>query len=75
MNLLVAIRGILSRDWTVKILHVYHESNRVVDFLASEALKNGPEMWVLSHPPLELQQLLEKDRLGVDWPRRVPATD
>ncbi|CAL1409602.1 unnamed protein product [Linum trigynum] len=37
-TLLHLIRGLLAQDWIVKLVHTYHEENRVADWLSKHSL-------------------------------------
>ena len=37
-NLIMQIRGLLGREWEVKIFHVYREANYVADWLTNSGL-------------------------------------
>ncbi|XVF74116.1 hypothetical protein PTKIN_Ptkin13bG0034400 [Pterospermum kingtungense] len=71
VNLLSACRYELSRQWEVKIGHVYREQNCVADHLALMALHQLRGAHWLDRPPPEIDHFLQKDREGFGSTRRV----
>ena len=62
VNLIHECRDLLKKPWSVDIHHVYRESNRIVDFLAKNALMNTYKniiKWQL--PPKALDDIFETD--------------
>ena len=66
-NLIMQIRGLLGREWEVKIFHVYREANYVVDWLANFGLTNellDRRADIITDPPSKLYSLLYYDLIG-----------
>ncbi|KAL9426013.1 hypothetical protein AB3S75_032894 [Citrus x aurantiifolia] len=70
-SLILAIRELLSRDWVVKVNHIYREANIAVDFLASFSLSFPLGVQLLTVAPLNLQSILNNDMSGVTHSRLV----
>ncbi|CAL1353630.1 unnamed protein product [Linum trigynum] len=70
-TLLSSIRRRISRDWLVRISHVYREGNRVADWLSKHSLVYPYGVHELAHPPAGLLSILRDDVQGVAFQRRV----
>ncbi|AAF19536.1 F23N19.5 [Arabidopsis thaliana] len=63
--------GFLSRDWIVRIGHVYREANRLADGLANYAFDLPLGYHAFASPPNSLDSILRDDELGISVPRLV----
>ncbi|KAL9860860.1 putative ribonuclease H domain, reverse transcriptase zinc-binding domain-containing protein [Arabidopsis thaliana] len=63
--------GLLSKDWIVRITHVYREANRLADGLANYAFSLPLGLHSLIDVPDDLEVILHEDNLGSTRPRRV----
>ena len=63
--------GLLSKDWIVRITHVYREANRLADGLANYAFSLPLGFHSLIDVPDDLEVILHEDSLGSTRPRRV----
>lgn len=72
-SLIRRIRSLISEDWNIKIVHIYRESNKGVDFLANIGCNLDSIQVVYVHPPPRLFQLLVSDTMRVSSPRIVPV--
>ncbi|KAL9457054.1 hypothetical protein AB3S75_006148 [Citrus x aurantiifolia] len=70
-SLILAIRELLSRDWIVRVNHIYREANIVADFLASFSLSFPLGLQLLTDAPTSLQSILNNDMAGVAQSRVV----
>ncbi|KAL9419862.1 hypothetical protein AB3S75_037595 [Citrus x aurantiifolia] len=70
-SLILAIRELLSRDWVVKVNHIYREANIVTDFLASFSLSFPLGLQLLTVAPPNLQRILNNDMSGIAHSRLV----
>ncbi|KAL9457182.1 hypothetical protein AB3S75_006260 [Citrus x aurantiifolia] len=70
-SLILAIRELISRDWVVKVNHIYREANIAADFLASFSLSCPLGLQVLTVAPPNLQSILRNDVSGVAHSRLV----
>ncbi|CAL1402102.1 unnamed protein product [Linum trigynum] len=70
-TLLAAIRRRISRDWLVRIVHVYREGNRVADWLSKHSLVYPFGLHALAHPPSGVITILQDDIQGVSFERRI----
>ncbi|GMI86798.1 hypothetical protein HRI_002349100 [Hibiscus trionum] len=58
------IFGLLCRDWEVRVQHIGREGNMVADLLACQFGRQQRGIGWLVEPPVEVQGLLELDRIG-----------
>ncbi|RAL48061.1 hypothetical protein DM860_017852 [Cuscuta australis] len=66
-----ACQSWMGKDWNVTIYHILRDQNKVADLLARMG-KDRALIWRdLESPPNGTRQLLEEDKLGYYWPRRV----
>ncbi|KAK8627393.1 hypothetical protein V6N13_135005 [Hibiscus sabdariffa] len=67
-GLVLSIKGWLSKMWQVRILHVYREGNRVVDWKAITGRMQRGLNATLVEVPIELRELIdaEKSQSAVD---------
>ncbi|KAL9411534.1 hypothetical protein AB3S75_045186 [Citrus x aurantiifolia] len=70
-SLILAIRELLSREWVVKVNHIYREANIAADFLASFSLSFPLGLQLLTVAPPNLQRILHNDMSGVAHSRLV----
>lgn len=63
--------GFLSKDWVVRITHVYMEVNRLADGLSNYAFSLPFGVHMLSLVPSDVSVLLREDMSGASWPRQV----
>ena len=63
--------GFLTRDWLVRIVHVYREANRVADGLTNLALSLPFGFHSFDIAPLEVGSLLQEDVDGSLRPRQT----
>ena len=63
--------GYLSKDWIVRIDHVYREANRLADGLANYAFTLPLGIHSFDYIPPDVISILEDDVLGVSRPRHV----
>ncbi|KAH9768779.1 putative ribonuclease H protein [Citrus sinensis] len=68
---ILAIRELLSRDWIVRVNHIYREANIAADFLASFSLPFPLGLQLLTDTSPILQSILNNDVSGVDHSRLV----
>ncbi|CAJ2665985.1 unnamed protein product [Trifolium pratense] len=66
-SLVRRIRSLPQAVWNVRILHVYRETNRVADALASMGCKQDA-FTLFDEPPLGMDQLYSYDFSGVSTP-------
>ena len=71
-NLLARCFHLIGRNWEVRVVHIYREQNRAVDFLASAVIQHGKGLVIYVVPPLDIQSIISEDRKGVSWARRIP---
>ena len=69
--IILAIQQLLSKDWEVKIQHIYREANACADWLSKVAYQMPLGLHLLDHCPLALFHLLVADTVGVSWPRSI----
>ncbi|KAG7566501.1 Reverse transcriptase domain [Arabidopsis suecica] len=65
--------GFTSKDWRVRIVHVYREANRLADGLANYAFSLPLGFHSFSNVPLVVDSIWREDNLRSVWPRRVPV--
>lgn len=70
-NLISICMNLIARNLKFRINKVYIEQNRAADFLATEALKYDREFKIVIIPPACLQDIIEKDKTGIDRYRRL----
>ena len=63
--------GFISRDWIVRITHVYRETNRLADELANYAFTLPLGFYALDSCPLCLESIVEDDVRGTTFLRQV----
>ncbi|KAL9841601.1 putative ribonuclease H domain, reverse transcriptase zinc-binding domain-containing protein [Arabidopsis thaliana] len=63
--------GFLSKDWIVRISHVYREANRLADGLANYAFSLSLGLHLLESRPDVVSSILLDDVAGVSYPRHV----
>ena len=73
-NLIMQIRGLMGREWEVKMIHVYREANFVADWLANfgltrYVLERGAN--IITDPPSGLYSLLYYDLIRSTIPRLI----
>lgn len=61
----------LSKDWDVRVSHVYREANRLADGLASYAFSLCLGFHYCEFVPIVLDSILRDDNLGSTRPRQV----
>ena len=61
----------ISRDWLVRVLHVYKESNRLADGLASYAFFLELGFIILNVCPENVTLILLEHANGTSFPRRI----
>ncbi|CAA7022190.1 unnamed protein product [Microthlaspi erraticum] len=64
--------GLISRDWIVRISHVYREANRLADGLANYASSLSLGFHLFDFVSDIVNPILLEDIVGVSFPRRVP---
>lgn len=60
-----------SRNWDVRVRHVYREQNEVADFMAKAAAWGSDRWKELKDPLLGSERLLSEDRAGVHSSRLI----
>ncbi|KAJ1396409.1 Ribonuclease H domain [Sesbania bispinosa] len=63
------IKSLLSKDWSVTILHTFREGNQSADCLAKRGVHAESAFEVLHLPPAELKDLLLADARGMEFSR------
>lgn len=63
--------GFLSKDWIVRIVHVYREANRLADGLANHAFTLPLGFHSFESVPESVRVILLEDREGAAYPRNV----
>lgn len=63
--------GFLSRDWIVRISHMYREANYLADGLANYAFSLPLGFHALLVLPSDVESLLNDDVIGSTRPRRI----
>ena len=61
--------GFLSRDWLVRIVHVYREANCLADGLVNLAFSLPFGFYRLDNAPIEVVDVLQEDVVGPPRPR------
>jgi len=61
----------LSKDWIVRITHMYREANRLADGLANYAFSLALGFHVLDVIPLVVDPIMREDELEKMFPRLV----
>lgn len=69
--LVISIKELMKRDWSINITHVYREVNFTADFLANYALSLPLGCHHFNVPPISLLPFLTHDMYGVAYPRFV----
>jgi len=64
--------GFLSKDWIVRIVHVYREANRLADRLANYAFSLAFGLHFFYSIPNVVELLWREDDLGIVCPRQIP---
>lgn len=67
-TLVVKIQELLTRNWEVKVHHIYREANRTTNLLASLSHSLSISLCVYLEPPFSLVLILSKDLRGVALP-------
>ena len=62
--LITAIRTLLDRKWDVSYRHVFHECNRVTDWLSNFGMFVPYGIHYLEDPPDRVRELVTKDKAG-----------
>lgn len=63
--------GFISKDWIVRITHVYREANRLADGLANYAFTLPFGFLLLDSCPEHVSSILLEDVMGTSFPRHV----
>ncbi|KAG7592734.1 Ribonuclease H domain [Arabidopsis thaliana x Arabidopsis arenosa] len=63
--------GFISKDWIVRISHVYREANRLADGLANYAFTLPLGFHALSTVPMVVDSIIREDVAGFSYPRLV----
>ncbi|KAG7542942.1 Ribonuclease H-like superfamily [Arabidopsis thaliana x Arabidopsis arenosa] len=63
--------GFITKDWIVRISHVYREANRLADGLANYAFSLPLGFHLLEAPPECVSSILFEDSIGLSHPRNV----
>ncbi|CAA7036500.1 unnamed protein product [Microthlaspi erraticum] len=63
--------GFLSKDWSVRIVHVYREANRLADGLANFVFSLSLGFHLFDLVPPSLETVLWEDEIGLTRPRDV----
>jgi len=63
--------GFLSKDWTVRVSHVYREGNHLADGLANYAFPLSLGLHLYDFCPDDLSLCLSEDARGSAYSRRV----
>ena len=61
----------ISRDWVVRISHVYREANRLADGLANYAFTLPLGLHIFDHAPSFVESIVEDDVRGTAFPRHI----
>ncbi|CAA0842427.1 Putative methyltransferase family protein [Striga hermonthica] len=64
-SLIRGVRELIARDWEVRLLHDWRESNFAADSLASLATRSPAGLHVLQHPPDDVNPWLEHNIIAV----------
>ncbi|KAJ1383128.1 ribonuclease H [Sesbania bispinosa] len=67
-TLVMEIRLLLARDWTVSVQHTLREGNQCTDFHAKCGATSSSYLQLLQDPPLGLLPMLQADAQGVKFP-------
>lgn len=57
------------------VVHVFRKLNRIADWLAKRAARQGCEEIVLQTPTSDLMKLLAEDARGERFPRRIAGLE
>jgi hypothetical protein len=71
LALILEIKELINRDWTVRIEHTFRETNFYADFMAKLATSGDNGLMIWDEPPRGLQQLLLADNMGISFTRVV----
>lgn len=71
LQLLMSIKKIMAGDWLIRIWHVYRETNKVADALASLGCQLTASLLVYDALQDAIRQLLVSDAMGVSTPRCI----
>ncbi|KAJ1394298.1 Ribonuclease H-like superfamily [Sesbania bispinosa] len=63
------VKHMLSRDWSVELVHVFREGNNTADILAKQGVIQTVPFVLLNDPPSHVLHSLQADALGVLFPR------
>ncbi|CAA7012925.1 unnamed protein product [Microthlaspi erraticum] len=66
--------GFITRDWIVRISHVYREANRLADGLANYAFTVPLGFHSLQLVPASVDSILQDDVIGYECPRNICIT-
>ncbi|KAL4391339.1 hypothetical protein AHAS_Ahas03G0235200 [Arachis hypogaea] len=61
----------LSKDWQVRIRHVFREGNKATDWLAREGLEQEMGYYFIDLPQTSLRMILDDDCRGVLVPQSI----
>ena len=64
-NLVSHIHQLLTRDWRVKVHHIYREANYYVDWFATYSLTKDMGLTIYINPPKGIYHLLKVDAFRV----------
>ena len=70
-SLMRRIKGLLSRDWNVKIIANFREANQCVDWLANHSLNYGLGLHILSAVDPQLRNLILGNAIRVSSSRVI----
>ena len=62
--MVLEIRDLLRKDWTVSLMHVLHEANACADLLAKKGYSGTTSLVIMDDPPTELITQLREDYQG-----------
>ena len=71
LALILEIKELINRDWTVRIEHTFRDANFCADFMTKFATSCDNGLMIWDEPPQGLQQLLLADIMGISFPRIV----
>ena len=74
-NLVQKCNQELQKQWEVKFVHNYRESDRVANILTNVALQCNRGLRVLEDPPSKLICIFKEDVVSFSWPRKVPIVN
>lgn len=63
-NIINECKKLINRDWDIKIVHVFRETNVVANWMSKKALDRTRGLCVFDHLTREMLEWLEQDLRG-----------